>query len=122
MVKGLYWVDDIGDRAMAKKGSRLFTGAMGDWEPVTGRAPNPADSGDRPLSKPDRVAKEQRVLVDKYLGNAAPKTAKKVGNPHVDSTVKHSQLVRAKKKGALDDDTNAKTFVVSGNKIVGSQG
>ena len=106
---------------MAKKDSKLFKGAMVDWQPVTSKAPAKVDATDRPLSKPDRIAKEQRVVVDKYLGNKAP-PGKRIGNPHVDSSVRHSRLLRAKKKGALDDDTNAKTFVVSANKIVGSQG
>jgi hypothetical protein len=106
---------------MAKKSSKLFKGDMADWTPVTTKRPGKIDSADRPRSEPDRVAAEQRVVMDKYLG-ARAKTGKRLGNPHVDGTVKHAQLVRARKKGALDNDTNAKTFVVTANKIVGSQG
>ena len=108
---------------MAKKGSKLFTGVLADWAPVTTKPKGKVDAAERPLSKPDRVASEQRVLADKYLGDKAKKrSARNVGNPHVDANVEHSELVRAKKKNTLDNDTNAKTFVVSANKIVGSQG
>ena len=108
---------------MAKKKSP-FTGDMSDWTAVTSKPRSKIDSADRPLSKPDRVAREQQVVVDKYLSDQpAARTAKRFGNPHAGSRTDHAELVRAKKKGALDDDTNAKTFVVTrGNKIVGSQG
>jgi hypothetical protein len=107
---------------MAKKASP-FSGLMADWEPVATPSEGTVDSSDRPLSKPDRVAKELDVLTEKY-GKNAPEPLKRgakaslPGNPHPE----HATLVRMKKKGSLDSDVNAKTFVVSDNKIVGYQG
>jgi hypothetical protein len=103
---------------MAKKSSGVFSGAFKDWEPVKS-SPKSIDSY-RGASKPDRVAQEARVVVEKYLGEDAPSPAKKIrGNPH---GLGHSELRVAKKKGAMDSNVSAKTFVVSRNKIIGSQG
>jgi hypothetical protein len=103
---------------MAKKSPGVFSGAFKDWEPVKS-SPKSIDSY-RVTSKPDRVAQEPRVVVEKYLGQDAAGPAKKIrGNPH---GLGHSEFRVAKKKGALDSNVSAKTFVVSKNKIVGSQG
>jgi hypothetical protein len=110
---------------MAKKPSnKIFSGEMSDWELVPKkRAGRSAYSSDEPPSKADRVAKEQRDVVQKYLGDdAAKRTGKPRGNPHADAGVEHSTLIRAKKKGAVDNDADAKTMVVRNNKIIGVQG
>jgi hypothetical protein len=96
----------------------VFKGSMGDWEPVEPPSQKKFDSGERPLSKPNRVARERKVLVDKYLSDASGVATEAAEGSNKD----HATLVRAKKKGTLDNEVNAKTFVVSGNKIVGSQG
>jgi hypothetical protein len=103
---------------MAKKPPNAFSGAFKDWVPV--KSPSKAiDSVRRAAAKPDRVAVEQRVIVEKYLGADAAKSSKKIkGNPH---GLGHSEFRLAKKKG-LDSNVSAKTFVVSKNKIIGSQG
>jgi hypothetical protein len=90
---------------MAKKKSP-FTGDMSDWTAVTSKPRSKIDSADRPLSKPDRVAREQQVVVDKYLSDQpAARTAKRFGNPHAGSRTDHAELVRAKKKGAPSTTT-----------------
>lgn len=102
---------------MAKKANPLL-GLSGDWEEVAAPNANAVDSTDRPLSKPDRTARELDVLTGKYV-----KGTVKQGNPHGKAaTLDHGTFVRMKKKGTLDNDVNAKTFVISGNKIIGSQG
>jgi hypothetical protein len=114
-----------GELVMAKKPSKdIFSGEMSDWELVPKRKAGRSDyASDQPPSKPDRVAKEQREVVEKYLGdNAAKRTGKPLGNPHADAGVEHSTLIRAKKKGAVDSEADAKTMVVRNNKIIGVQG
>jgi hypothetical protein len=98
--------------------SNPFSGVFGDWEPIDTPASKSLDFSDRPLSRPDRVALEHDALVDKYLGNN-PHEREEAGKS--DSS-EHATFERRKKKGALDNDVNAKTFIVSGNKIIGSQG
>jgi len=56
------------------------------------------------------VAQEWSKVARKYAADSGGS-----GSPS-----EHSILVRAKKKGSRDTDVNAKTFVLSGNKIVGS--
>ena len=105
---------------MAKKPSNAFSGAFKDWAPV--KSPSKSiDSAGRGAAKPDRIALEQRVIVEKYLGTDAAGSLKKIkGNPH---GLGHSEFQRARKKGGLDSSVDAKTFVVSkNNKIIGSQG
>ena len=101
---------------MAKKSSGA--GAFADW--VTVKVPKGVDTT-RPLPKSDRVAQEPRVVVEKYLGADAPKPGKKLrGNPH---GLGHAQLELRKKKGSsLDGPVGTKTFVLTKNKIVGTQG
>ena len=109
---------------MAKKSSKdLFTGAMSDWELAPTKPASAVDSAGRPLSKADRFAKEQNVVVEKYLGEDEGKRAPKpLGNPHADAALEHSTLIRARKKGSVDSDSDAKTMVVRNNKIIGVQG
>jgi len=103
---------------MAKKPTDVFEGDMAGWEVVGSKPVQDSVAGGRPLSTPDRVAREQSVVKEKYLG-AAPDAADQM-NP--EGKEQHSTLIRAKKKNALDDDVGAKTFVVTDGKIVGSQG
>jgi hypothetical protein len=113
---------------MAKKpSSNPFSGAMADWEPLPPSTVKSLDTSDRPLSKPDRVAKEHNVLLEKYIQGTREQSRPFGGAGTRDaanstSVSGHVTLVRAKKKGALDNDVNAKTFVISGDKIIGSQG
>ncbi|UQR61336.1 hypothetical protein LRP30_30930 [Bradyrhizobium sp. C-145] len=90
--------------------SDLFSGPLEDWEPLDS-PPKGLDSN-APPPKPDRVAQEWSKVARKYAADSGGS-----GSPS-----EHSTLVRAKKKGSRDTDVNAKTFVLSGNKIVGSQG
>jgi hypothetical protein len=110
--------------AMPKKPDDIFKGDMAGWEPVQSPATHADDSSDRPLSAPDRVARERPVLIEKYLGDANPPANEanpsKPRNPRDDD--QHATLQRMKKKNALDTDVNAKTFVITDGKIVGSQG
>jgi hypothetical protein len=97
--------------------------AMPGWEPAEKPVPDAYDSG-RPLSKPDRVAREQRELVDKYRAIASSPAS---DNPSPasggsDAPPQHAELRRLKKRGALDNDVNAKTFVYSDGKPSGAQG
>jgi hypothetical protein len=95
---------------MAKK-SDVFGGALEGWEPIDS-PPRTLDS--TTLSRQtDRVAQEFVNVARKYAQDETPTPTQ---------ASEHSSLVRAKKKGSLDNDVSAKTFVVSGNKIVGSQG
>ncbi|WP_128942542.1 hypothetical protein [Bradyrhizobium zhanjiangense] len=87
-----------------------FSGPLEDWEPVDS-PPKGLDSS-TPPAKPDRVAQEWSKVARKYAADSG----------RSGSSSEHSTLVRAKKKGSRDTDVNAKTFVLSGNKIVGSQG
>jgi len=109
---------------MPKKPDDAFKGDMAGWEPVQSSATQADDSSDRPLSAPDRVARERPVLVEKYLGAGAPPANQadrsKPGNPG--NNDQHAKLQRMKKKNALDNDVNVKTFVIKDGKIVGSQG
>jgi hypothetical protein len=92
-------------------GKADFSGSFGNWEEM--------DSSDRaadsavPMSKPQRIAPETDVLKRKVAADSGQSQR---------SLSEHSTLVRAKKKGTKDTDVNAKTFVFSGNKIVGTQG
>ncbi|MCP3385998.1 hypothetical protein NLM31_37005 [Bradyrhizobium sp. CCGUVB4N] len=89
-----------------------FSGALEGWEPIDS-PPRGQDAAARPPEKPDRVAQEFVKVARKYASDAVVKDER---------ASEHSSLVRAKKKGSVDNDVSAKTFVVSGNKIVGSQG
>jgi len=91
--------------------SDIFTGSMDDWEPIDS-ASKGIDSVTKPGQKADRVAEEFVKVARKYAAD----------NDASGQSSEHSTLVRAKKKGSLDSDVNSKTFVLSGNKIVGSQG
>jgi hypothetical protein len=90
--------------------SDYFSGSFGNWEPMDSSAQG-QDSG--PISKPQRVAPEAEVLKRKFSVDSGRSQR---------SSSEHSTLVRAKKKGTKDTDVNAKTFVISGNKIIGTQG
>jgi len=91
--------------------SSIFSGSFEDWEPVD--SPSKGVDSPAPAEKPDRVASEFSKVVEKYGADSdAPGGF----------ASEHATLLRAKKKGALDNDVNAKTFVFSDNKIVGSQG
>ncbi|MDH2406350.1 hypothetical protein QCM77_41735 [Bradyrhizobium sp. SSUT18] len=92
--------------------SDYFSGALEGWEPIDSPTRG-QDAAARPAEKPDRVAQEFVKVARKYASDAVVKDER---------TSEHSTLVRAKKKGSVDNDVSAKTFVVSGNKIVGSQG
>ncbi|TWB64501.1 hypothetical protein FBZ94_10241 [Bradyrhizobium sacchari] len=87
-----------------------FNGPLEGWEPLDS-PPKGLDSS-APLPKPDRVAQEWTKVARKYAADSAGSG----------SSSEHATLVRAKKKGSRDSDVNAKTFVLSGNKIVGTQG
>ena len=91
-------------------GKMNFGGSFGDWEEID--SPDRGRDSDAPLSKPQRVAPETDVLKRKVAADTGPS----------ERSSEHSSLVRAKKRGTRDSDVNAKTFVISGNKIVGSQG
>ena len=91
----------------------IFSGPLEDWEAVELPAKG-LDSAGRPTQTPDRTAREFTEIAKKY---AAGKDLS--GSDGFDQ---HASLLRAKKKGSLDSDVNSKTFVLSGNKIVGSQG
>jgi hypothetical protein len=93
----------------------IFSGSMDDWETVDSTSKG-IDSVAKPSQKPDRVAQE----FDKVAKKADKRLTDSDASVGRDS--EHSTLVRAKKKGSLDNDVNSKTFVLSGNKIVGSQG
>jgi hypothetical protein len=91
--------------------SDYFSGSFGNWEALD--SPTQGLDSVGPASKPQRVAPEtddlkRKIAVDSS-GSKRPLS-------------EHSTLVRAKKKGTKDTDVNAKTFVFSGNKIVGTQG
>jgi len=89
----------------------VFSGPLEGWEPIDSAS---AGVDSTKLSqKPDRVAQEFVKVARKY---AAGRDASR------EESTEHSTLVRAKKKGTLDTDVSAKTFVFSGNKVVGSQG
>lgn len=92
-------------------GKSDFSGSFENWEPLDS-SPQGQDSA-APTSKPQRVAPETDVLKRKFAADSDRSQG---------SLSEHSTLVRAKKKGTKDTDVNAKTFVFSGNKIVGSQG
>ncbi|WFU80757.1 hypothetical protein QA645_41165 [Bradyrhizobium sp. CIAT3101] len=100
-------------------GKMNFSGPFGNWEEL--------DSSDRgidsavPLSKPQRVAPEDDVLKRKFATDSSKTYRADPGQSQI-SESEHSILIRAKKKGTKDTDVNAKTFVISGNKIVGTQG
>jgi len=96
---------------MAGKSS-IFNGSFEDWEPID----SPSKGMDSPTlaEKPDRVASEFSKVAKKYATDSDA--------PGASFTFEHATLQRAKKKGTLDSEINAKTFVLSGNKIVGSQG
>jgi hypothetical protein len=102
---------------MAKKPRDASSDPFKDWVRV--KMPKGADTA-KP-SKPDRVAQEARVVVEKYIGADALNPGKKPpGNPH---GLGHADLELFRKKGsALDSGVSAKTFVLSKNKIVGTQG
>jgi len=111
---------------MAKK-SRPGSGVLTGWEPIEEQAPK-APGQDRPLSKPDRIAPEFDLLTTKY-GEGEAQVAKELAQrenivaPDSDAAAPDRvALTRMKKKGALDNDVGAKTFVVQGKKIIGSQG
>jgi hypothetical protein len=90
----------------------FFSGPLEGWEPIDS-PPKEMDSTQLPAEKPDRVAQEFVRVARKYASDAGA-SSKDISE--------HAALVRAKKKGTVDSDVSAKTFVVSGNKIVGSQG
>ncbi|WP_342724172.1 hypothetical protein AAFG07_34620 [Bradyrhizobium sp. B097] len=90
--------------------SDFFSGPLEGWEPLD--SPPKGRDSSAPPSKPDRVAQEWTKVARKYAADSAGSG----------SSSEHATLVRAKKKGSRDTDVNAKTFVLSGNKIVGSQG
>ncbi|OSJ13538.1 hypothetical protein BST63_16480 [Bradyrhizobium canariense] len=85
---------------------------MDDWEPIDSPSKG-VDSVAKPAQKADRVAEEFVKVAKKYASDSDTSSGQ---------SLEHSTLVRAKKKGSLDSDVNSKTFVLSGNKIVGSQG
>lgn len=91
----------------------IFNGPLEGWEAVESPAKG-LDSSGRPTQAPDRVAREFTEIAKKYAAG------KDISGS--DGSDEHASLLRAKKKGSLDSDVNSKTFVLSGNKIVGSQG
>jgi hypothetical protein len=95
----------------------IFSGAMADWEPVE-QPRRGLDSLGRVSAEADHVAKEFTIVSRKYGKDSAASMA----TTRSSDSSEHATLVRAKKKGSMDNDVNAKTFVVSGDKIVGSQG
>jgi hypothetical protein len=96
---------------MAKK-MDFSSGPLEGWEAIDSPRKD-LDSAATPFQQPDRVAQEFVKVARKYAADNAGST---------NESLEHSTLIRAKKKGSLDSDVNSKTFVLSGSKVIGSQG
>jgi hypothetical protein len=108
---------------------KAFKDAMPGWDIV----PDGAKSVQAPLpSTPasvDRVAGEDSFVRNRYFGvapdvfvGADPFFSAVSGGGLISDESTHSEFIRATKKGSQDSLIGEKTFIVTKNKIVGSQG
>lgn len=97
---------------------KVLSENMPDWEPVR----DDRDQMRPSRSSADRIAGDDAFVRARYFGTApsaafAPDNLGLIASEEV-----HSNFVRATKKGGQDSGLGAKTFIVTRNKIVGSQG
>ncbi|WNJ89584.1 hypothetical protein [Bosea sp. 685] len=108
---------------------KAFKDAMPGWEIV----PDGAKKGEAPAAQAgtrvDRVAGEDSFVRDRYFGvapdvfiGADPFFSTASGGGLIADESTHSEFIRATKKGSQDSLIGEKTFIVTKNKIVGSQG